>query len=145
MLWDRGTWMPQVPDVDAAIKKGDLKFTLDGYKLKGSWALVRTGGGASRNWLLIKHRDEWAGPLDIGEFAPLSVKTERDFADILADGDPDIWRSNRPARGGDAGALYERIIARAVALKAERLARAPGHARPARATRTRQPRRRPPG
>ncbi|HEX9366940.1 MAG TPA: DNA polymerase ligase N-terminal domain-containing protein, partial [Vicinamibacterales bacterium] len=35
MLWDEGTWTPQVDDVDAALKKGDLKFTLDGYKLKG--------------------------------------------------------------------------------------------------------------
>ena len=42
MLWDRGTWTPEVDDVDAALKKGDLKFTLDGYKLKGSWVLVRT-------------------------------------------------------------------------------------------------------
>src|ERR1041385_5356069 len=42
MLWDRGTWTPEVADVDAALKKGDLKFTLDGFKLKGSWVLVRT-------------------------------------------------------------------------------------------------------
>ncbi len=42
MLWDRGTWTPEQDDVDAALKKGDLKFTLDGYKLKGSWVLVKT-------------------------------------------------------------------------------------------------------
>ena len=42
MLWDQGTWTPESDDVDAALKKGDLKFTLDGYKLKGSWVLVRT-------------------------------------------------------------------------------------------------------
>ena len=35
MLWDRGTWTPEGDDMDAALKKGDLKFTLDGYKLKG--------------------------------------------------------------------------------------------------------------
>src|SRR5438105_15878987 len=44
MLWDRGTWKPEVDDVEAALKKGDLKFTLSGYKLKGSWVLVRTSG-----------------------------------------------------------------------------------------------------
>src|SRR5688572_8791333 len=59
MLWDQGTWTPQVEDVDAALRKGDLKFTLDGYKLKGSWVLVKTGGrwgGADgKSWLLIKH------------------------------------------------------------------------------------------
>src|SRR6187399_3419397 len=58
MLWDRGTWTPEVDDVDAALKKGDLKLTLDGYKLKGSWVLVRTkgrwggsSGGGDRSWL----------------------------------------------------------------------------------------------
>ena len=123
MLWDRGTWTPEVDDVDAALKKGDLKFTLDGVKLKGSWVLVRTkgggwgSGGADRSWLLIKHRDNWAGPVDIAEFAPLSVKSRGDFADILSEGDPDIWQSNRPAKGGDTGALFEKIIHRAVEMR----------------------------
>src|SRR5690242_3711340 len=68
MLWDKGTWTPESDDIDTALKKGDLKFTLNGYKLKGSWVLVRTGGrypgarsgsagsGDARSWLLIKHR-----------------------------------------------------------------------------------------
>src|SRR6202012_1786665 len=45
MLWDEGTWQPEpgFENVDAAIKKGELKFRLDGIKLKGSWVLVRTG------------------------------------------------------------------------------------------------------
>ena len=90
MLWDQGTWTPESEDVDAALKKGDLKFTLDGYKLKGSWVLVRTKGapyGDGRSWLLIKHRDDWSGAIDITTFAPLSVKSEGDFADILASND----------------------------------------------------------
>ena len=126
MLWDRGTWTPEV-DVDAALKKGDLKFTLNGYKLKGSWVLVRTGGryagargGGDRSWLLIKHRDEWAGDVDIVEFAPLSVKSKGDFEDILAEDTPAVWQSNRPAKGGDAGALLATIIERAAALKSAR-------------------------
>ncbi len=130
MLWDRGTWTPQVDDVDAALKKGDLKFTLNGYKLKGSWVLVRTGGryagargGGDRTWLLIKHRDEWSGDLDITEFAPRSVKSDGDFEDILAEGTPAVWTSNRPAKGGDAGAMLATIIERAAELKATRSAR----------------------
>ena len=126
MLWDQGTWTPQVDDVDAALKKGDLKFTLDGYKLKGSWVLVRTGGrwggGDGRSWLLIKHRDEWSGDLDITEFAPRSVKSEGDFEDILAADRPDVWVSHRPAQGGEAGAMLAKIIERAAALKAGRSA-----------------------
>ena len=140
MLWARGTWTPQVADVDAALKKGDLKFTLNGYKLKGSWVLVRTTGryaaargadtpgrGASassdgRTWLLIKHRDDWSGDLDITEFAPRSVKSDGDFEDILGDDAPAVWRSNRPAQGGDAGAMLAQIIDRAAKLKAGRAA-----------------------
>ena len=126
MLWDQGTWTPEVEDVDAALKKGDLKFTLDGYKLKGSWVLVRTGGrwgsksgaGDARSWLLIKHRDDWAGEVDITEFAPRSVKSEGDFEDILAADRPDVWQSNRPAKGGAAGAMLATIIERAAKLKA---------------------------
>ena len=36
MLWDRGTWTPESPDVNEALEKGDLKFTLEGKKLRGS-------------------------------------------------------------------------------------------------------------
>ena len=131
MLWDRGTWTPQVDDVDAALKKGDLKFTLNGYKLKGSWVLVRTGGrypgargGGDRSWLLIKHKDDWAGEVDITEFAPLSVKSGGDFEDILAEDTPAVWQSHRPAKGGDAGAMLATIIERAAALKAGKSASA---------------------
>jgi bifunctional non-homologous end joining protein LigD len=150
MLWDRGTWTPEVDDVGAALKKGDLKFTLDGYKLKGSWVLVRTrgwggsrgSGSDGRSWLLIKHRDDWSGAVDIAEFAPLSVKSEGDFADILSQDDPDVWRSNRPAEGGDTGALFKRIISRAIELREARVsekggARPPAAARPATAKRER--------
>jgi bifunctional non-homologous end joining protein LigD len=138
LLWDRGTWKPEVDDVDAALKKGDLKFTLDGYKLKGSWVLVRTGGryaggrssgapgsNGQRTWLLIKHRDDWAGDLDIAEFAPLSVKSGGDFEDILAEDTPAIWRSNRPAKGGEAGAMLAEIIERVAKRKAENSREAP--------------------
>ena len=69
-------------------------------KLKGSWALIRTKGGDGRSWLLIKHRDEWAGPIDIATFAPLSVKSGGDFTDIVAQESPDLWTSNRAAKGG---------------------------------------------
>jgi bifunctional non-homologous end joining protein LigD len=124
MLWDEGTWTPQVDEVDAALKKGDLKFTLDGYKLKGSWVLVRTSGryagsgsDGARSWLLIKHKDEWAGDVDITEFAPKSVKSGGDFADILADGHPEIWISNRPAQGGETGAMFQKIVERALEMQ----------------------------
>jgi bifunctional non-homologous end joining protein LigD len=61
-LWDRGYW--ESDDPEQGFKKGDLKFTLHGEKLHGSWVLVRIrsnrDGGKRINWLLIKHRDEYA-------------------------------------------------------------------------------------
>src|SRR3984957_10810322 len=42
LVWDKGTWEPEQADVDAAMKKGDFKFTLHGEKLKGSWVLLET-------------------------------------------------------------------------------------------------------
>jgi bifunctional non-homologous end joining protein LigD len=80
MLWDRGTWTPEVPDVDAALAKGELKFTLNGKKLKGSWVLVRTkgyGGSKKESWLLIKHRDRYASTEDVLEKKPKSVVSNR--------------------------------------------------------------------
>lgn len=123
MLWDRGAWTPEADDVDAALEKGELKFSLDGFKLKGSWALVRTRDRAGtaprqrgRNWLLLKHADFWSGPVDVTEFAPLSVESEGDFDDILAAGMPDLWITGRAAtaRGnGSAAALTREVIERA--------------------------------
>jgi len=128
MLWDRGTWTPETDDVDAALTKGDLKFTLNGYKLKGSWVLVKTSGryagarsgGEGRTWLLIKHRDDWSGDLDITEFAPRSVKSDQDFDEILADDTPAVWTSNRPAKTGETGQMLADIIAKAAVIKAQR-------------------------
>ena len=123
MLWDRGTWTPESADVDAALKKGDLKFTLDGVKLKGSWVLVRTRGPrdpSGRSWLLIKHRDDWSGDLDITTFAPRSVKSERDFAEILAADKPAVWESHEPTKGGAAGKLLREIIKQAAEIKSKR-------------------------
>ena len=61
-LWDRGYW--ESDDPEKGFRKGDLKFTLHGDKLHGSWVLVRMrhdrDGGKRTNWLLIKHRDEYA-------------------------------------------------------------------------------------
>ncbi len=131
MLWDRGTWAPEVDDVAAALAKGDLKFRLDGYKLKGSWALVRTRGfggrGADgRSWLLIKHKDDWAGPIDIAEFAPLSVKSGGDFADILGAQLPAFWTAN-PGAKGDASMLasLKKIVERVAQLGPSRAAPRP--------------------
>jgi bifunctional non-homologous end joining protein LigD len=84
LLWDRGTWTPDDPDVDASLKKGELKFSLQGHKLRGSWVLVRTKFGRpdkrrsdKPQWLLIKHRDRYASTGDILVEKPRSVLSKR--------------------------------------------------------------------
>ncbi|MER3425279.1 MAG: ATP-dependent DNA ligase, partial [Nitrospiraceae bacterium] len=63
MIWDRGTYQSEgAEDVAEALRKGELKFMLDGKRLKGSWVLVHT---RDRQWLLIKHRDQYASKQDI--------------------------------------------------------------------------------
>jgi bifunctional non-homologous end joining protein LigD len=79
MIWDRGTWEPEVPDVSAALAKGELKLTLHGKKLRGSWVLVRT---RNRQWLLIKHRDAFASADDLTLSKPLSVVSRRTMGGI---------------------------------------------------------------
>jgi len=88
MLWDRGFWMPEATkDVDAALRKGELKFTLAGQKLKGSFVLVRMkrdrDGGKRNNWLLIKHRDEFASEDDVAK-QDKSVGSARSMEQIAA-------------------------------------------------------------
>ncbi|HEY8747881.1 MAG TPA: DNA polymerase ligase N-terminal domain-containing protein [Tepidisphaeraceae bacterium] len=137
MLWDRGQWTPEVEDIDAALEKGDLKFNLDGVKLKGSWVVVRTRSGRSdaqgqsRSWLLIKHRDDWAGKVDLAKL-DRSVKSFGDFVDILAADNPNVWESHRPAEGGAAGTMLKEIIEKAAKKKLAK-GKKPKPTRPAKA------------
>ena len=98
MIWDRGTWKPEVDDVDEALKKGDLKFALQGKKLRGSWVLVRM---RPRQWLLIKHRDKAASSLDITATKFRSAVSRRTLAGIARAGDG-TDRQIAQAKGADA-------------------------------------------
>ncbi|MEN3367720.1 MAG: bifunctional non-ous end joining protein LigD, partial [Burkholderiales bacterium] len=81
-VWDTGYWEPQ-GDPSAAYESGKLKFHLDGEKLQGGWALVKTrlpGSGGKEQWLLIKEKDEYARPhkeFDITEEMPDSVLSKK--------------------------------------------------------------------
>ena len=74
LLWDRGLWIPDDRDPEAALRKGRLHFRLEGEKLHGAWALARM---RDNQWLLIKRRDAHARSGDEAEItlkAPQSVK-----------------------------------------------------------------------
>ena len=87
-LWDRGTWESDDPEL--GFKKGDLKFTMHGDKMHGSWVLVRMrhdrNGGNRTNWLLIKHRDEFAKEGKTNDILDedQSVASGRSMAEIAA-------------------------------------------------------------
>jgi bifunctional non-homologous end joining protein LigD len=109
MVWDNGAWMPESPDVDAALKKGDLKFSLDGKKLRGSWVLVRTRGRYQEGkptWLLIKHRDEFVSSEDIAEKEPRSVVSNRLLIEIARDEGGNMEK----AATGDPPSLLEKML-----------------------------------
>ena len=96
MVWDTGTWTPESPDIAEALKKGDLKFTLHGKKLRGSWVLVRThgyGSSSGKSWLLIKHRDEFASTEDVVATEPKSAVSKRLLADIARDGGGEVEKA----------------------------------------------------
>src|SRR5579871_5813871 len=116
-LWDRGYWTSDDPE--RGFRKGDLKFTLDGDKLHGSWVLVRMrhdrNGGKRINWLLIKHRDEYAregegndvleedrsvaSGRSMDQIAAGKGKAQKPFMTARGNGKADaVWHSNR----GDA-------------------------------------------
>ena len=87
MIWDKGVWAPIAGDrlggedeAERHLRKGELKFVLLGQKLAGSWVLVRTRG--TRQWLLIKHRDQYASDEDVTVTKPLSVVSGRTMAEI---------------------------------------------------------------
>jgi bifunctional non-homologous end joining protein LigD len=94
MLWDRGHWSPQ-GDARAGLEQGHFKFTLQGERLKGGFALTRLprrGKERRENWLLVKEKDRFADPDrdPIREWTK-SVASGRGFSEI-ATGDA------RPAR-----------------------------------------------
>ncbi|SPE32681.1 ATP dependent DNA ligase [Candidatus Sulfopaludibacter sp. SbA6] len=85
MLWDRGTF-ELLGDASGAeqIARGDLKFRLDGEKLKGDFALVHMKGrGKGNDWLIIKKRDEFAAPgwdVESHAYSVLSGRTQEEIA-----------------------------------------------------------------
>jgi len=74
IVWDRGTYSPDEKgkflfndrsraevEIREGLGKGKISFFLRGHKLKGSWTLVKVKK-SDRDWLLIKHRDDYAQP-----------------------------------------------------------------------------------
>ena len=117
MVWDVGTWAPLSPvpvngkyvpgteaEAAAMISKGDLKFRLNGQRLKGDFALIkmkgRRPGSKGNEWLLIKKHDQYVEEgFDAGDIDE-SVLSKRSMDEIAGDARSREWASSRPAGRG---------------------------------------------
>jgi bifunctional non-homologous end joining protein LigD len=113
MLWDRGTYSSDTAaspaeEEDAireGLKRGDLKISFHGERLHGSFALIRmkfardSSSSSKPQWLLIKHRDEFATEDDVVAENMTSVDSGRTMEEI-ASGKSRVWKSNRAPKGG---------------------------------------------
>lgn len=122
MVWDVGTWEPLSPiqkegkyvpgteaEAAAMIAKGDLKFRLNGQRLKGDFALVkmkgRRPGSKGNEWLMIKKHDQFVEEGYEIETIDESVLTRRSMDEIIGDSGSREWKS-RPAGGGKLKAAW---------------------------------------
>ncbi|TMG17167.1 MAG: DNA ligase D [Chloroflexi bacterium] len=97
MVWDWGTYALEESTPAESLRRGEVKFRLNGVRLTGRYALVRTR--SDKDWLLIKKKDEAADPsFDIQHF-DTSVKTGRTKEEI-EQGQDAVWSSRRDAGGG---------------------------------------------
>lgn len=114
MVWDVGTWQPLSPtpvngkyvpgteaEAAAMLAKGDLKFRLNGKRLKGDFALIkmrgRRPGSKGNEWLMIKkHDDNVVEGYDAGDIDE-SVLSKRSMDEIAGDARSKEWASSRPA------------------------------------------------
>lgn len=123
MVWDVGTWAPLSPvpvngkyvpgteaEAAAMLTKGDLKFRLNGERLKGDFALVkikgRRPGSKGNEWLMIKKHDQYVVEgFDAGDIDE-SVLSHRSMEEIAGDARSREWTSSRPAGRGRLKAAW---------------------------------------
>jgi bifunctional non-homologous end joining protein LigD len=104
MVWDEGTYEPleetgstktaQQKVLLRELRDGSLKFRLNGKKLKGEFALVRTKGRGENSWLLIKHRDRFASETPVTD-KDKSVVSKKTLEQIAKSPSSRRWVSNR--------------------------------------------------
>jgi len=129
MVWDVGTWQPLSPvavqgkyvpgteaDAAAMLAKGDLKFRLNGKRLKGDFALVkmkgRRPGSKGNEWLMIKKHDQYVVEGYEIEGFDTSVLSGRTMEQIAGDAGSREWRSRPTGRGKLKAAWLADAIAR---------------------------------
>ena len=123
MVWDVGTWEPLSPqavngryltgtdaEASAMLQKGDLKFRLQGKRLKGDFALIhiksRRPGSKGTEWLMIKKQDaNVVEGFDIDKY-DTSVISGKTMAQIAGDQGAAEWQSDKKAPRGKVKAAW---------------------------------------
>ncbi|MBO9635105.1 MAG: hypothetical protein J7578_18490 [Chitinophagaceae bacterium] len=105
-VWDHGNYIPVNADIEPIserealkwLKNGELKFVIKGKKLSGEFVLVRLKRD-EKNWLLIKHNDEYAVHTKYEAEDLIKGKSKKE---VFAKGAKNerIWESDRPAKTG---------------------------------------------
>ena len=90
MVWDRGTFVPEGRlDASQQLLKGEIKFSLNGEKLRGSFVLVKLAHSEKGNeWLMIKHKDPDDDPAWNVDHHDGSVLTGRTLEEIKEESPP---------------------------------------------------------
>jgi bifunctional non-homologous end joining protein LigD len=106
MVWDEGTYEALSPvgvskaaqnkELLKELHAGQLKFRLNGKKLKGEFALVHTRGRGDNAWLLIKHRDKYATEKPVTD-KDKSVLSKKTLEQIAKNPRAKKWESNKAA------------------------------------------------
>jgi len=119
IVWDLGRWIP-AEDPDEGLKQGKLLFDLEGYKLRGRFTLVRTGGKRKpdgRDWLLIKKHDAFSTDAvdphaDASVLSGLTLAERRDGSARLSQLARDIAKARPPRRALSASSLRPMLAER---------------------------------
>lgn len=108
IVWDKGTYEPiekiegrkaQEKHLLKQLKEGSVKIVLHGKKVKGEYALVKTRGFEENAWLLIKHKDKYAGTEDI-TLKDKSVSSGKTLEKVAATSTK-TWGKKEPAPSTD--------------------------------------------
>src|SRR3954454_15709982 len=134
MLWDRGTYSADAATsadddeemIRDGLRRGDLKITFHGERLHGSFALIRMkfsrdgSSSAKPQWLLIKHRDEFATEDDVVADNMTSVDTGRTM-DEIATGKSRSWHSNREPKAKKTSSQHRAVVTPSKTAPAEKV------------------------
>ena len=157
IVWDVGKWQPLSPvavdgkyvpgteaDAAAMLAKGDLKFRLNGKRLKGDFALIkmrgRRPGSKGNEWLMIKKHDEHVVEGYDIEAIDTSVISGQTLEQVAGDAGSAEWKSRPTGRGKLKAAWLADAVAKLDRKKKEKITTEDAEANSENATHTKNSR-----